>query len=90
MFDISNVNGLVQLYRDADSELGSVVLVAYPTDKLDKISFTLDNFEIKIAGEIYKCLFSELTIESATPYDFFEAVELLGEVFNQIYPPEEV
>lgn len=90
MFDISNVNGLVQLYRDEDSTLGSVVLIAYPTDALDYFKFTLDNFEISMAGEIYKCLFSELTIESATPYDFFNAVELLGEVFNQIYPPEEV
>lgn len=80
--DISRYNGIVTVYKDTKDDYSDTLLVSYSLEQLKQFSFNTDFFELKIGGESHRSLFTDLTIQTETPYDFADANEKLSVVFS--------
>lgn len=80
--NISVKSGIVNVYRTTSDTYDKPSFASYPASDLRKFFFTLGIFELQIGADVYQCLFTDLRVGGATPYDFDAANTLLSAVFN--------
>ena len=80
--NISAISGVVSVYRTADDTYGKASFESYPVGAFKKFIFLLGIFQLEIGGDIHECIFTNLRVNGATPYDFDSANILLSAVFN--------
>lgn len=80
--NISVISGIVSVYRTVEDTYGKASFASYPVTALKKFYFLLGVFVLEIGEDVYECLFTNLTVNGVSPYDFDAANTSLSAVFN--------